>query len=157
MFLLYAKNAYAIHIMGGFCPSRGRLSGVLLLCLFIAGLLSISMAVAGPAVAYVVYRACLKCGFSLGLSFFLAAFLGDLVTYLITSLQLACASPYPQGGVGTSLTKFTGIFAVTQVPLAVGEGLLTVLIFNYLLAYDGQQLQDLAVIPPGIMAAKRRQ
>jgi len=113
------------------------------------------MAVAGPVVAYAVYRACLKCRVALWLGFFLASFLGDLVTYLVTSWQLALAFPDPQAGVVASAAKFAGIFAFTQVPLAVAEGLLTVLVFNCLLAYNSQQLQDLAVIPPGVMAAKR--
>lgn len=114
-----------------------------------------SMAVAGPFVAYAVYRCALKVRAPLWVGIFLAAFLGDLATYTVTSCQLALAFPDPSAGVTASFFKFSGIFALTQVPLALAEGLLTVLIFNYLLAYNGQQLEEMAVIPPGACAAKR--
>ncbi|MNL63786.1 cobalt transport protein CbiM [compost metagenome] len=38
------------------------------------------------------------------------------------------------------MVKFGGIFAVTQIPLAVSEGLLTVLLWNWLKAYSPQEL-----------------
>ena len=50
---------------------------------------------------------------------FLAAFSGDLFTYCVTSLQLAMAYPSEAGGVGASAVKFLGVFAPTQLPLAV--------------------------------------
>ena len=43
----------------------------------------------------------------------------------VTSLQLALAYPSPMGGVGASMVKFLVVFAPTQLPLAVIEGLLT--------------------------------
>ena len=61
---------------------------------------------------------------------FAAASLGDLATYLTTSLQLAWAFPDPAGGFVAALLKFGGIFAITQIPLAISEGLLTVLVVN---------------------------
>lgn len=114
-----------------------------------------SMAVAGPFVAYAVYRCSLQVRAPLWLGVFLAAFLGDLATYAVTSCQLALAFPDPAAGTAASFMKFAGIFALTQVPLAIAEGLLTVLIFNYLQAYNGQQLEEMAVIPPRAGAAKR--
>jgi cobalt/nickel transport system permease protein len=75
--------------------------------------------------------------------------LGDLITYVVTAAQLAWAFPDPVGGFAASLVKFLGVFAVTQVPLAVAEGLLTVLVLNTLAAYDRQELQELGVIPGG--------
>ena len=59
---------------------------------------------------------------------FAAAFLGDLLTYCVTSIQLALAYPSETGGVAASAVKFLGVFAPTQLPLAVLEGILTVLI-----------------------------
>jgi cobalt/nickel transport system permease protein len=38
-----------------------------------------------------------------------------------------------------------GVFAVTQIPLAISEGLLTVVVFNLLMAYNHDELQELAV------------
>ena len=61
-------------------------------------------------------------------------------------MQLAWAFPDPQGGFGASFLKFAGIFAITQIPLAISEGLLTVLIFNALKRFNPQELQDLNVL-----------
>lgn len=102
-----------------------------------------SMAVAGPIAAYWVYRSLRRLGTGLSLSVFAAAALGDLVTYLVTSVQLALAFPDPASGFAGALLKFGGIFAITQVPLALSEGLLTVLIMNVLSAYNSGEFQEL--------------
>ena len=72
---------------------------------------------------------------------FLAAFFGDLFTYCVTSLQLAMAYPSEAGGVGASAVKFLGVFAPTQLPLAVMEGLLTVVIVIALESYAKPELK----------------
>lgn len=105
-----------------------------------------SMAVVGPFVAYGVYKALQKMGAPLWLSVFLAAALGDLLTYVTTSLQLALAFPDAIGGVAASFVKFAGVFAITQIPLAISEGLLTALVFNLLVSYSRQELYDLSVL-----------
>ena len=48
-------------------------------------------------------------------SVFLAAALGDLLTYCVTSLQLAVAYPSVVGGVSGSAVEFLGVFAPTQL------------------------------------------
>ncbi len=105
-----------------------------------------SMAVVGPLVAYGIFRSGLRLRLPRSLVVFVAAFLGDLVTYVTTSLQLALAFPAPEGGVWASILKFMSIFAVTQVPLAVSEGILTLLVFNFLVAYNRQELEELNVL-----------
>ena len=84
-----------------------------------------SMAVAGPFLSYGIFVLCRKMKLGSLASVFWAACLGDLFTYCVTSFQLAIAYPSAVGGAGASLLKFLGIFAMTQVPLAVIEGLLT--------------------------------
>jgi len=84
-----------------------------------------SMAVAGPWTAWAVWRLAMRAGARKGLAVFLGATLGDLATYVVTSAQLALAFP-GEAGTGAAFVKFAAIFAVTQVPLAVAEGLLTV-------------------------------
>ena len=74
---------------------------------------------------------------------FLAAFLGDLFTYCVTSFQLALAYPSEVGGIGASIAKFLGIFATTQLPLAVIEGILTVVIVIALETYAKDELSSL--------------
>ena len=103
-----------------------------------------SMAIVGPLVSYGLYRAFKR--WNLSWSIFLAAALGDLATYVVTSFQLAFAFPAPVGGVLESAVKFMGIFAITQVPLAVSEGILTVIVFNLLGQYDREVLEDQGVV-----------
>lgn len=105
-----------------------------------------SMAVVGPFVAYAVFRLARSARASAAVSVFLAAALADLSTYVTTSVQLAWAFPDPAGGFAASFVKFGTIFAVTQVPLAISEGLLTVLVFNALARFNARELQDLEVV-----------
>lgn len=105
-----------------------------------------SMAIVGTFVAYGVFKLAKKSGLSNGIAIFLAAALGDLMTYVTTSFQLALAFPAEVGGIMASATKFLTIFAVTQVPLAISEGLLTVIIFNFLSKYSAQELLTLKLI-----------
>ncbi|MGB9792692.1 MAG: energy-coupling factor ABC transporter permease, partial [Thermacetogeniaceae bacterium] len=104
-----------------------------------------SMAVVGPLTAYLIYRLCARLKTPTWLGVFLASAFGDLLTYVTTSLQLALAFPAKVGGFTASLVKFMGIFAVTQIPLAVSEGLLTVIIFNLLCAHNRRELEELSV------------
>jgi len=106
-----------------------------------------SMAIAGPWVAYGVYRLVRTLGGPLSLAVFLAAGLADLATYLVTATQLALAFPDPVSGFLGALTKFGGIFALTQLPLAIIEGLLTVLVVNLLVQYSRDDLDELAFAP----------
>ena len=55
-----------------------------------------------------------------------------LATYTLTSLQLGLAFPDPTGGFMVSAVKFLGIFFVTQIPIAIAEGLLTTIIYNFI-------------------------
>lgn len=105
-----------------------------------------SMAIVGPFVAFGVYWLLKKVRCPLWLTIFLATFCSDIFTYVMTSIQLAAAYPDPAGGVLVSLMKFGGIFAVTQIPLAISEGLLTVLVMNFLAAYSKQDLIGLYVL-----------
>lgn len=108
-----------------------------------------SMAVVGPLIVYGIFKAGLKMNLSFSLIVFFAAFLGDLGTYVVTSVQLALAFPSEVGGVFASFNKFVGIFAFTQVPLAISEGLLTVLVMNVIRKYNANELQQLNVFRKG--------
>ncbi len=91
-----------------------------------------SMAIAGPWVGWAAWRLADRLGASTAVSVFLGAALADLSTYVVTSFQLALAFPDPASGFAGSFAKFAGIFAVTQLPLAVAEGLLTVVVMSAL-------------------------
>ncbi|HJA67580.1 cobalamin biosynthesis protein CbiM [Lachnoclostridium sp. An169] len=106
-----------------------------------------SMAVAGPLVSFGIYKLCGKLKVNRKVSVFLAACLGDLFTYCVTSIQLALANPSEAGGVGASAVKFLGVFAPTQLPLAVIEGILTVVIVIGLETYAGPELRRIGFLP----------
>lgn len=105
-----------------------------------------SMAIVGPFAAAAVFRLARRLKVSFAVSVFLSASLADLLTYVTTSVQLAWAFPDPIGGFVGSFAKFAGIFAITQIPLAISEGLLTVVIFNALARFNPRELQDMKVI-----------
>ena len=105
-----------------------------------------SMAIVGPFVSYGLFRASAALGLSRSACVFLAACLGDLATYLTTAAQLAWAFPDAVGGFATSYAKFAGIFALTQVPIAISEGLLTVLIVNAIARFHEQELRAMPVL-----------
>lgn len=75
-----------------------------------------------------------------------AGALADLATYVVTSAQLALAFPDAAGGFAASFVKFGAIFAITQIPLAISEGILTVLIFNALQINAEPELNSLGVL-----------
>ena len=106
-----------------------------------------SMAVVGPWVGYGGYRLVSRFTTNTSSAIFAAMFLADLSTYCVTSMQLALAFPDPVSGVGGALGKFLGVFALTQVPLAVAEGLLGVLVFRVLRTVASPELVRLGVLP----------
>ena len=91
-----------------------------------------SMAVIGPMVGYLVWKLACRAGIRRDVGVFLCAMLADLMTYYVTSVQLGVAFPDPATGAGGSIAKFMGIFCLTQIPIAIAEGLLTVMIYDQL-------------------------
>ncbi len=106
-----------------------------------------SMGIVGPLAAWLVYKGVKRAGWSLSLGIFLAAVFGDWLTYVTTATQLSLAFPIPT--FSEAFIKFMVIFAYTQVPLAIAEGLLTVVIFEYILKLRPDILRTLKVIGPG--------
>ena len=108
-----------------------------------------SMAIAGPFVSYGIFQLCKKTKLNHRASIFLAAFFGDLFTYCITSFQLALAYPSAEGGIMASAVKFLGVFAPTQLPLAIIEGILTVVVMIGLETYAKPELRTLGFLKGG--------
>ena len=104
-----------------------------------------SMAIAGPFLSYGIYKLCQKLNVNRKVAVFLAAFFGDLFTYCVTSLQLAMAYPSEAGG-WSFRSEFLGVFAPTQLPLAVMEGLLTVVIVIALESYANRNLKTVGFL-----------
>ena len=106
----------------------------------------VSMGIVGPFIGWLGYKACQKAGLSSKISIFVCAFLADIVTYIVTSIQLALAFPIPD--LGAAVAKFFLVFAPTQLPLAIAEALLTLIIWNTLLSYKSDILLKLNLINP---------
>lgn len=104
-----------------------------------------SMAIAGPVISFLVYKLCKNLKVNRFVSVFLAATFGDIFTYCVTSIQLAIAYP-SDTGVFTSIVKFLGVFAPTQLPLAVLEGVITVLIVIGLEKYAAPELKRIGFL-----------
>ena len=103
-----------------------------------------SMAIAGPVLTWLLFRIGKKLKINPLVNVFIAAALGDLFTYCVTSIQLALAHPSEIGGVGASAVKFLGVFAPTQLPLAIVEGFLTVLIIMGMENFAAKELTDIS-------------
>ena len=112
-----------------------------------------SMAIVGPFAAAGLFRLARRLRLSFAVSVFLAASLGNLLTYVTTSVQLAWAFPDAVGGFVASFTKFAAIFAITQIPLAISEGLLTVLILNAVARFNPQEMKDMKLAVSGEVRA----
>lgn len=104
-----------------------------------------SMAIAGPFVSYGIFFVCKKCRVNKHISIFLAATLGDLFTYCVTAVQMALAHHADTTIMG-AMGKFLLVFAPTQLPLAIIEGIITVLIIMGLETYAKPELRTIGFL-----------
>lgn len=105
-----------------------------------------SMGIIGPLAAWLVYKGWMKTSLPILIGIFFAAFFADLLTYVTTAIQLSLAFPIPT--FDEAMLKFMTIYAFTQVPLAVAEGILTVVIFDYIMKLRPDVLEKLKVLKP---------
>ncbi|SCX80482.1 energy-coupling factor ABC transporter permease [Alkaliphilus peptidifermentans] len=108
-----------------------------------------AMGVVGPVLAYGLYKGLKRIGLSNGGSIFIAAAIGNMSTYVVTAAQLAIAHQDPITGFYGAFLKFLGVFSLTQIPLAITEGLLTVVVINILLSYRDKGLVEIPNIKGG--------
>ena len=104
-----------------------------------------SMAVAGPFVSAGVYALLKKLRVHRLVAVGLACALGDLFTYCVTSVQLAWAQPGSLS-FGAALAEYMGIFAVTQIPLAVVEGVLSAIVVMLLESFAKPELREIGFL-----------
>jgi len=105
----------------------------------------VSMGIVGPLVGWGVYRLLRDTGVNMYITVFLAVAFTDFFTYVMTSLELALAYPAEVGGFASSFILFLGIFAITQVPLAIVEGIVLTLVFKYIVSLKPDILLRLKV------------
>jgi cobalt/nickel transport system permease protein len=115
----------------------------------------VSMGIVGPLVGYTIYRLLKDTSVNVYVTVFLATALADMFTYVVTSFELALAYPAAVGGFGTSFVMFMAIFAVTQVPLAIVEGVVLVLVFKYIVALKPDILVRMKVFSEAQINAAR--
>jgi cobalt/nickel transport system permease protein len=102
------------------------------------------MGIIGPFLTVILYKTGKKLKINQSVNIFIAAAMGGLFTYCITALQLAIAYPSETGGVAASLAIFLGVFAPTQIPLAIVEGLLTVLVIIGMESFAKKELTSIS-------------
>lgn len=103
-----------------------------------------SMGFIGPLCGWIVWKALRKVNISPAITMFFTALVADLMTYVTTAFELSLAFPTPT--FSSALVSFLAIFAVTQIPLAIAEGLLSVVLYNYLVDARPDLLVKLHVI-----------
>lgn len=107
-----------------------------------------SMAIAGPIISWILYKLLQKANVNKRVCIFVAAFLGDLFTYCVTAVQMALAH-HADTTFGAAVGKFLLVFAPTQVPLALIEGVITVLIIMGLETYAKPELRAIGYLKEG--------
>lgn len=105
-----------------------------------------SMAIAGPIITILLYKAGKMLKINKMANVLIAASLGCLFTYCVTAIQLAVAYPSEVGGIAASAVLFLGVFAPTQVPLAIVEGLLTVIVVMGMENFAARELRDISFV-----------
>jgi cobalamin biosynthesis protein CbiM/cobalt ECF transporter T component CbiQ len=114
-----------------------------------------SMGIVGPFVAWFIWVVCRKLRVPTQATVFLAVAASDLMTYVTTSFQLALA--FPSTGFTQAFLQFATIFAVTQIPLAIAEGILAIFIFDFLIKYKGQILSSMKILRSPLEAIQEKE
>ena len=104
------------------------------------------MGVVGPIVAVFAWKVARKFGASSGVAIFLAAFVGDWLTYVTAATELGLAFPVPT--FASAWVKMMIIYSYTQIPISIAESFLTVIIFDYIRRSRPDLLVTLKVIKP---------
>ena len=114
-----------------------------------------SMGIVGPTVACLTWVICKKTKIPTPAGIFLAVALSNLSTYVTTSFQFALA--FPATGFTQAFLTFIGVFAVTQIPLAIAEGILAVFLFDFLIKHKNHILKSLNVIRSSITSITEKE
>ena len=93
----------------------------------------VSMGIIGPLVGLVFWKLLRKLNAGVFISMFVAAFFADLITYVVTALQMALnVMTSVNADFMAAFSNFFSVYAVTQIPLAVVEGLIFAMFAQYL-------------------------
>ncbi|MCL2883691.1 MAG: energy-coupling factor ABC transporter permease [Coriobacteriia bacterium] len=109
-----------------------------------------SMAIGGPLLTvFLMWLLSKRLKVNKKVAVFFACMLGDWFTYCITAFQLALAYPtgttqFTSASIGESVVKFLGVYAPTQLPLSIVEGILSVLIIIAMERFATRELRSLS-------------
>lgn len=106
----------------------------------------ISMAVGGSFAAFAAFRISRRAGLGLGVAAALAGLIGDLVTYGITSFQIALALHGDESILHVWGAAYAS-FLPTQVPLAIAEALFTAGVVVFIANQRAEILEGAMVRP----------
>jgi cobalamin biosynthesis protein CbiM/cobalt ECF transporter T component CbiQ len=103
-----------------------------------------SMGVAGPLAAYAVFRILRKRNVNATATVFITVAAANIVTYSVTAVQLALIVPFTDiSAFIDTYTTFLGIFTITQIPIAIAEGVVMIFFFRYLADVRGDLVKDI--------------
>ena len=93
----------------------------------------VSMGIIGPLCGLIVWKLLRVAGLNPYFSMFGAAAIADLMTYVVTALQMSLNVVTANGASFVdSFVDFISVYAVTQIPLAIVEGIVLAMFAQYL-------------------------
>ena len=93
----------------------------------------VSMGIIGPLVGLVFWKILRKCNVSVFPAMLVTAFVADLMTYVVTAIQMTLNVVTASGAdFMSSFVDFMTTYAVTQIPLALIEGIVLAMFALYL-------------------------
>ncbi len=114
---------------------------------------AVSEGLVGALVGFGVFALARRSGRSLFVAGFLGGALGDLAVYMTTALELALGL-FPVAELSSRFTYLFAAFLPTQLPLAIGEGLLTGAVLRSLAELRPDLARRLSLVGPGEGSAK---
>jgi len=93
----------------------------------------VSMGIIGPFIGLIFWKVVRGAGANVFISMFIAAFFADLMTYVVTAFQMSLNLMTSVGAdFMDALVEMLSIYAVTQIPLAIVEGIVLGMFAHYL-------------------------
>lgn len=116
----------------------------------------VSMGIIGPLVGLVFWKILRKANVGVFISMVVAAALADLMTYVVTAIQMALnVFTTNNANFVDAFVDFMSVYAVTQIPLAIIEGLILGMFAQYLVTArpDLFEIADKNTINPFVKEA----
>jgi cobalt/nickel transport system permease protein len=93
----------------------------------------VSMGILGPLCGLIIWKLVRGAGAGAFISMFFAAFIADLMTYVVTAFQMSLnLMTAVNADFMDALVEMLSIYAVTQIPLAIVEGIILGMFAHYL-------------------------